>query len=876
MSEKLINDNTPYFNRHILDLPFYRELFVDHKTSTRADIYHTRKNTQETNKNLAEIINQWKNNNITSLKDDYSKLISDVIVSSQQWYNNIWSWLDNISGWLSDLWYWIDGLSNNIESFTYELQDSIASIYGSSIPEWKSFVDIWRDFSFNGKRAIVSLYIHGGISWSKMRDLFSNQFIDQLDSWVSTKDARLFQRKVVWELDNLKLIKKNIDNSIDLFKQNNPWLDKNILNKDLNELEKRRIIINQNINKVKAMLVYRNEIDLLDIWLVARSNDIATLIQRNIINTDILEVLVRNRHVSWNLSNQLSRIIEVNENWVVKPLIELDGITWIYQQQRSQTLLQNIIAKQWKVSNEYLWNIDNNLKTWFIITNQSLNNIWSFVQETNRGLWIVNKNLDEVNWNLWGITYGVTKVNEELWIVNQHLNTANWNLENINSSISETNIYLNDILSVNSVSNDLLFEWNQLQQVTNQYLDAINETILYTSEWLANILWWIWNVIADGFDQTIEWLNQMSIIQQEQLMTNKYILNEIENQTAILQNIDNKLDNVNRNLNRPMEIQANESFRQWIDSIKISELKLSLSCFKKWLKHSPTHLWNNFAAGIIYKSFWNNKKAIRHLTIALNKAISENDSIVKKIYYELAKAEIKQLNLEKGQELLDSASWQWNIALEIDFAQADVLIKLWKEIELDLLLWKIVNKIFSWSIDISWYEKHNDVLIYLRPKIDIYIKILFKKGDILHLVNSIDILLLFWMNDKCEKIIKYLLENNPDILYTKKIKIDKIIKNNPSFFNKVLKDFWVKKIIGWTADTFFYIANAAYRSVDQKVINLIISKWLEFDSDYINMEYNDNQQSKSYNKTNIINKIYSFWDNAKYMLRDYLKTNNIF
>lgn len=58
LSNKLINDNTPYLNRYTLDLPFYRELFVDPKTSTRSDIYHTRKNTEETNQRLSDILSQ--------------------------------------------------------------------------------------------------------------------------------------------------------------------------------------------------------------------------------------------------------------------------------------------------------------------------------------------------------------------------------------------------------------------------------------------------------------------------------------------------------------------------------------------------------------------------------------------------------------------------------------------------------------------------------------------------------------------------------------------------------------------------------------------------------------------------------------------------
>jgi hypothetical protein len=45
MSEKFLNKNTPILNNMALDLPFLREVFVDHETSKRADIHRTKNNT---------------------------------------------------------------------------------------------------------------------------------------------------------------------------------------------------------------------------------------------------------------------------------------------------------------------------------------------------------------------------------------------------------------------------------------------------------------------------------------------------------------------------------------------------------------------------------------------------------------------------------------------------------------------------------------------------------------------------------------------------------------------------------------------------------------------------------------------------------------
>jgi hypothetical protein len=51
-------------------------------------------------------------------------------------------------------------------------------------------------------------------------------------------------------------------------------------------------------------------------------------LQKKIIDPEVLEVLVRDGHVSGELASELARIIEVNEDGVVKPLVELPaGIT---------------------------------------------------------------------------------------------------------------------------------------------------------------------------------------------------------------------------------------------------------------------------------------------------------------------------------------------------------------------------------------------------------------------------------------------------------------------------------------------------------------------------------------------------------------------
>jgi|GEM_PF-2117148 len=86
MAKNWINDNTPWKNDLFLDLPFWREVFTDPNTSQRADIHHTRNNTEKTNKLLEAINNKEQGVDISSLAEalqrpqaEVQSLINDLI-----------------------------------------------------------------------------------------------------------------------------------------------------------------------------------------------------------------------------------------------------------------------------------------------------------------------------------------------------------------------------------------------------------------------------------------------------------------------------------------------------------------------------------------------------------------------------------------------------------------------------------------------------------------------------------------------------------------------------------------------------------------------------------------------------------------------------
>ena len=876
MSSKILNDNTPYLNHSFLDMPFYREIFVDHNTSQRVDTYHTRRNTWRTNQLLSELLSQWKNMNDPRVKEEYSKLLSDLLISSQKWTDSISGWLYDLSYNMQWLWVWIENISSNMENFAYQMSDSLETIYGSSLPEDLSLVDIGRKLSYYGKRTIVSLYMHWWIYDWRMRELFSPIFVEYLNKWMSSSSAKEHQVMMVEKLNELKdlrtRIKNNISKNNQIVQNNSTWDKHKLAVNNLSELNQKLILVESNIRDIKKYIIPKQEIDLLDVWLVARQNNIAYLLEKRMIDPEVLEVLVRNKQLKGNLSNEFARIIQVNENWVVKPLIELDWITWIFQQGKAQTMLQNIMVRQNSIRNSHLYDINQWIRDWFGWTIDAIDeNTWEVRNVNNtlkKGFIMTNCNLDRVS-------SFIQKTNEELWFVNLNLNKVNFNLEDISDRITETNIYLYDILSSSYKWNELLVQGNELQQVTNEYLDAINMNILQTWEWLVNVLQWIWEVIWEWFAHTIEWLTNIATLQYEHLRLGEYTLQELTKQTKLLENIDNELKAVNHNLKNPYFIKANEAFKQWIACMKVSNMEFAIVAFEKWIKQDPTHLWNFIWAGVLYSALWQIGKAKKYLDAALKISLSINSPMSKRIYYELAKLEMMQLNFRAWKNLLQESMSIRESNLELYLMQMDILLKLWDTVEAEVLTKKLFDQIITWDYDTNWVKNHKGVVKFLKWKTESFIDFLIKNWKTGELIRSIKFLEVMWYKNILNKVFLYLFENNPSLFYKRKIQLKNYIKGNDKII-RAIKNFANKSYIAGISEEHFYIAYQCYGILDQNVVNKIISNWLSFDMDFILMNGAKDINTKMNYRKKLTEKVYLFWDNAKYMRRDYLNQNNIF
>ena len=159
MSEKFINDNTPWKNNEFLDLPFMRELLVDPKTSQRSDIYHTRKNTDQSNKLLEEINKKDTTVDMKPLADilqrqqeEVKPLINDLIWNQKN--------AQDLSIQMNEQTNEnLHGISGQLAEGAMEVKRVLESILGHEVPKDIPLDVLARKLTFEGKKSLVALAI---------------------------------------------------------------------------------------------------------------------------------------------------------------------------------------------------------------------------------------------------------------------------------------------------------------------------------------------------------------------------------------------------------------------------------------------------------------------------------------------------------------------------------------------------------------------------------------------------------------------------------------------------------------------------------------------------------------------------------------------
>ncbi len=912
MSSKTVNNNTPFLNNTLLDLPLLRETFVAPETAARADIYAIRKVTersldlQERDRDekamqiyTPEIVlpDEFTDHNekVLSTMQDISYSISDIVASNQSWFSGLQDWLKSVREGITDM-TWI------VHEDLWVLNQAVSTIYGTNLPTNKSLNQLWREISQDWKSTALAMMLIWWLDKDKTEKIFGKRLIGYIKQWLTAEEAKEINNNCYRSIAEIKEQRRN------LYK-NKDKVNPAEFTKQSAELFSREM-------KAKESIIDHDDIRLLWISEKVVWKNMWELVKEWIVNPKILEVMVRNGITKWEISDKLSRIIRQDENWNITPLIELPWITGIFQQEKTQTVLQNIMVKQWALqidefreTNRNLWDINH----WIQKTNRSLWSIDSGIQETNKNLWFLNLWVQWINETLWDIDSWIYEINETLWDIDSWIYEINETLWDINSWIQQTNRSLWGIdLGIQETNRNLWFLnlwvqwinenlwnidywiqianwqmwniwnsiniWNQLQEITNISLqnllisnENVKSEIILTRKIITWILENVWNILINGFN-IIQWEIQENTQEIKNLTTIQvYSLAELRKQTEVLLDIKNTIK-------KPWNTRADELVLEWIKALECSYLNISHECFLDAVKKSKMHLLANLWTWITLNIDWKSKEALKYFFITEDIAIHEwNIYIASLSIFEQAKIFVKFMNLNKALFLLDRVEPMNPDNIEISLLKAKVLSMkndLWLlEIELDDLFRKIIIDKININSFIKTYEQ---VIKLLSEKVLSYVNKLIESENLNKLLNLIKILELYSFHDSLYITIAYLMQECPEFLHSLWVNIKKIITDNSKKIEQIyngllLNNPDILKRNAWK--NAYTLALWWYKILPFELIEKIILIWIKSDPNYLYLKRKV-QEDKTKFRHDFLKNIYSIWIDAKAMFDEFLRKHS--
>lgn len=357
-----------------------------------------------------------------------------------------------------------------------------------------------------------------------------------------------------------------------------------------------------------------------------------------------------------------------------------------------------------------------------------------------------------------------------------------------------------------------------------------------------------------------------------------------ENQKTELELVSNFVGNwldkeelinaINLGAIKSLATNANEHCKIGLERMELKEWKRAYASFKRWLDNKDYHIINLYGAGTAKKFLWEDKEAKEYFTLAYKIATHESmDEIASKIGLEIAKIDIKNWQTEQAKKQLDTMIWRNVRNIEAYLLKARMMKKLGQKKEFEVVLEEIYKKTIEEDNDFSLTENYEDIFEYIYKKIDSIIEKEIERWGTPTLIKNLLKVEKIGYKQGTKNILWQILKENPIDLKKSWIQIKDILQRDKIFFNKIYKEIASKKYLWGQSIYFFSLAHLWYQYIDFSIIKQIIKTGLDFDIDYIYLKNERDIQKKKMYLENIKNKIYALGDNAKYMLRDYLKKN---
>ncbi|MFZ2151115.1 MAG: hypothetical protein WAZ12_05335 [Candidatus Absconditicoccaceae bacterium] len=336
---------------------------------------------------------------------DFGNVIKDLVIDSQRgnrdFNDRMYQFSDGIKDMGDDIQYGLDRVNDGLDI----VSKSIESAYGSKLPKGLSMAEIGKLLSFNGKRSVIALAVHGGIEESDIRKMFSNNFVDYLKNGVSLSQAKEIQSKILKQIYYLQNINSRLREELQIVSTQETH--------NYTRQGEIKVEINKNIDeitKLRKTLISEDEKKLLELGLFCRKIPIEDLIHEGIIEKNSLQGLVNNHKITGNLSSQLSKIFVRNLDGFIEPLVSFDGDIG---RRQAQMLTGYKVEAGFEETNQNLSDINETNKIGFIKTDKNLRRIDDTLQDgfiqTSEDLEIINNTLQE----------GIERTSENLEIINE-------------------------------------------------------------------------------------------------------------------------------------------------------------------------------------------------------------------------------------------------------------------------------------------------------------------------------------------------------------------------------------------------------------------------------------------------------------------------
>ena len=916
MSEKFLNDSSEWKNNIFLDLPFWREIFTDPKTSQRADTYHTRKNTEQANRLLEAIKNKDSWVDIGSLAQALQRPQEEIqhLMNDMVWNQKNTEHIIAHTGQQTQ--EWLDTISSQVAAWALEIKSTLEQLLWHEVPKNIPLHVLGRTLTAEWKQSLIALAAKWAVNPEKLSKVISPQFAQYMKEGISSTQARRMQESILLTLQALKNGTSAAHRKYHQFLHDTDPSMK-MINQD--RAKKQEEYIQEQTEKYENLarqLVSEDELALLDVAHYAKDKSIGDMLAENVISPALASRFAKNGVLDGRFAKIMTNMFDVKDG-KYRPLVEMDGIAGIWQWTKANALmkrklvdLQGTLVHQWILSlskqdralmkqdktNKFLDNIDKTIVLWTQefreMRIQTHDDLGQIDRSLTSGFGVANTHLGNINTNLktgfntantylqnmdTNIFHGfqgthnllsnihkeLASRHQEVGVSNQYLAYAGEMLDSIDTGISFANEQLGDIAYYTQATtellhgtNQLIAHSNQLQIITNHQLENIQQQIVYSRAHLTNVLQAMTGALVGELRDIKQALYGMWQLQYVQIQQNRQALIELQRQSTLLEHIDQKLL-------QPNQIKANEYYKTATTRLQAGSYDNAIQDLSAAVNAQSTHSAARYALAIAHYHNGDMWAASRHFVDARLLAAQNQDmSLLAQICVWQAKIELKAINPTQAIAYLEEA-----LIYNPQHVDAQSLLVQIYQLQKEHSKVKVSGHVlfellFASDDEVSWYMPIHIDLKPFDKRLGNIVTQTIKNKNHKKLITILQRLQACNYTPYQQQIIRYIVQNNPSLLL-----YVSVVLSPHNMDQETIQHYYrvATKIMDSNPEKHYRFAYLLRFVLGKKQMQTIIARWLAHDPLYAQYRKTQNTtQKKSYQ-----DKLLASWYSLGYDAKDY-------